>query len=151
MEEKKILEAALFISSKALTLEEIAKLLGIGSFGHVKKIIDSLKQDYEQRDSAIYLAEEGGAYILRLKPEYHKIAAKYAKETEISKHSLKTLAYISKKNGILKSKLCKALGSSIYKDVKELVENGFIVQKKKGRTSALFTTKKFEDYFQAKQ
>ena len=36
----------------------------------------------------------------------------------------------------------------VYDDVRELVENGFILQRKYGRSSKLFLTDKFRAYFE---
>ncbi|MCX8196754.1 MAG: SMC-Scp complex subunit ScpB [Candidatus Micrarchaeota archaeon] len=147
-EVERIIEAALFMSSKPLSVQELAKIVGIAAPGYIAQRLDALAQRYEQTGSAIQIAQEEGRYTMRLKPLYVGFVKEIAKEGEISKHALKTLAYISRNEGIKKSVLAQKLGSTIYKDVAELVQKGFLTQKKEGRTKALFTTDKFKSYFE---
>ncbi|MFA5382343.1 MAG: SMC-Scp complex subunit ScpB [Candidatus Micrarchaeia archaeon] len=147
LEKEKIIEAALFMSTRPLDPMELAKLLNIAAVGFVTNEIKKLQKIYEERDSAIQIFEENGKYIMSLKAEYAREVKNFAKEAEINSHSLKTLGYIAKNDGILKSDLCKKLGASIYQDVMELDEKGFINQKKSGRTKKIFLTQKFKEYF----
>ncbi len=147
LEKQKIIEAALFMSTKPLSVADLAKLLNIAAIGYVTKEIKELQKQYLEKDGAIQIFEENGKYVMTLKSEYAKEVKDFAKEAEISPHALKTLGYIAKNDGILKSILCKKLGSTIYQDVMELDEKGFINQKKAGRSKKLFLTQKFKDYF----
>jgi len=146
-EEKKIIEAALFMSSRAMALEEFRTLTGIGALGYLQKVVAELKKDYDDRRSSVEIAEMDGRYIMRVRNDYLPRVRDFAQESEISKGALRTLAYISKHDGILKSTLVKRIGTRVYGDVKELVENGFIKQKKSGRSSKLNLTEKFKIYF----
>ena len=125
MEAKGIIESALFISGRALSLEELAKVIGTPAKGYVKSLLEELKQDYEKAQSALCISEEG----------------------EVSKHALKTLAVVGKNSGITKRKLFSILGGQIYEDCQELTEKGFVSQRKAGRNTALYTTAKFREYF----
>jgi segregation and condensation protein B len=149
MEEKRIIEAALFMSSKPLTAMELGKLVGIAAPGFVANIVTELTQEYESRGSAIVIASDEGKYSMKVSGDYIGKVKDFAGQTEISKHALRTLAYIAKFEGMKKSKLANTLGSTIYQDVAELHGKGFISQQKAGRTKALFTTQKFKDYFAA--
>ncbi|MCC7552049.1 SMC-Scp complex subunit ScpB [Candidatus Micrarchaeota archaeon] len=147
LEKQKIIEAALFMSTKPLSVADLAKLLNIAAIGYVTKEIKTIQKQYEDRNGPIQIFEENGKYIMTLKAEYAREVKDFAKEAEINPHALKTLGYIAKRDGILKSDLCKKLGSTIYQDVIELNEKGFITQKKSGRTKKIFLTQKFKDYF----
>lgn len=147
MEEKRIIEAALFMGGRPVSIGEIAKLIGVGAVGYARKKIRMLQKEYDERKSAVAIVEEDGKYLMRLRPEYVKVVRDFAQEAEISRHALKTLAYIYRFDGMLKSKLARKMGGGIYADVKELVQKGFLSQEKKGRTSVLRITKKFKDYF----
>ncbi|MCX8195368.1 MAG: SMC-Scp complex subunit ScpB [Candidatus Micrarchaeota archaeon] len=146
-EAERIIEAALFMSSRPLEAKELGKLIGVAAPGFVAQRIEALKEKYEKSGSAIEIAFEDGKYQMRLRREYVGAVKQFASEGEISRHALKTLAYISKNEGITKRELFKRLGSGIYSDVAELVEKGFVMQKKAGRTAALHTTSKFKNYF----
>jgi segregation and condensation protein B len=145
--EKRIIEAALFMSSKALTMQELAKIAGIGSVGFVKGQVDELKKEYEDRGSAIRIFEEPSGFIMRLVPEYEQIVGNLAKEADLSRAALKVLAVISKNEGMEQSKLVKMVGSATYEGVHELEGKGFLSTHKKGRTKILKTSKKFKEYF----
>jgi segregation and condensation protein B len=146
-EEKRIIEAALFISGRDMSLEELRQLTGIGALGYLKTVVDELRDDYEGRGSAIEVLEANGKYSLRVKNDCIGRVKQFAQDSEISRVALRTLAYLSKNDGMLKSTLVKRLGTGIYQDVKELVANGFVKQQKAGRTSKLILTDKFKKYF----
>ena len=148
--EKKLIEAALFISGRALSMNEFRSLTGIGAVGYLKKVIDELKNDYNSRGSAIEIVNIEDKYLMQVKDEYLSRVKSFAQDQEISKSALRVLAYISKisKNGFcIKSDVAKKLGSYVYPLVKELVESGFVKEKRFGRTSKLILTEKFRKYF----
>ncbi|VVB99195.1 Segregation and condensation protein B [uncultured archaeon] len=146
-EAEKIIEAALFMSSKPLAVPELGKLIGVAAPGYVQERVNAVKDAYENGGSAIEIAYEEGKYYMRLRQEYVNYVKDFAQATELSKHALRTLAYISKSEGITKRKLFLKLGSSIYSDIQELVENGFVTQKREGRSKSVTTTPKFKAYF----
>jgi segregation and condensation protein B len=146
-EEKKLIEAALFMSSRAMTLEEFRTLTGIGALGYIQGVLAELMKDYEERGSAVEIAEMDGKYFMRVRADFLPRVKQYAQDTEISKSALRTLAYLSKHDGMLKSELVKKIGTHIYADVKELVDSGFIKSHKSGRSSKLTLTEKFKRYF----
>lgn len=146
-EAERIIESALFMSSRPLSAQEIGKLIGVAAPGYIAQRVDALREMYEAAGSSVEIAEEGGKYSMRLRAQYTVYVKDFAQAAEISRHSLRTLAYISKSEGITKRSLFAKLGSTIYTDVAELVEKGFVQQKKSGRTSSLHTTAKFKQYF----
>jgi len=149
--EKRLIEAALFISARPMKLEELRTLTGIGALGYLRKTLESLRDDYDSRESAIEVVEMDGRYELRIRSDCMGQVKQFAQDAEISRAALRTLAYIAKHDGVLKSLLAKKIGSSIYQDVKELAEAGFVKPKKAGRTKALFLTDKFKMYFEQKK
>lgn len=147
LDAKSIIEAALFMSTSPMTVRALSKLAGVNSWKIVQDKLKELQLEYEQRGSAIVISFEDGGYIMRLKPEYERKVSGLAKEAELSRGALKTLAVIAKNDVMKQSKLVKMIGSSVYDHVKELVEKEFITAEKQGRTRVLKTTKKFKDYF----
>jgi len=146
--EKRYIEAAMFISSKPLSLEDFKRITGISALGYLKNLVDELKKEYDERGSAIEINEIDGKYEMRVRSAYIERVKEFAQEAEISKAALRTLAFIAKHDGILKSELVKKIGTQIYEDVKELTESGFVRQQKAGRTTKLFLTEKFRKYFE---
>jgi segregation and condensation protein B len=150
-EEGRLIEAALFMSARPMSLDELRTLTGVGALGFLKKTIESIQQEYADRGSSIEITEAEGKYEMRIRGGYSEKVKQYAQDTEISKAGLRTLAYIAKHDGVLKSELAKRIGSVIYTDVRELTEAGFVKPRKAGRTSKLFLTEKFKKYFVQKQ
>jgi len=147
-EAEKIIEAALFMSSKPLAVGELGKLIGVAAPGFVAQRLDALRQRYDSSGSAVEIAFEEGRYYMRVRQQLVGFVKEFAQTAEISKHALRTLAYIAKNDGITKRSLFLKLGGGIYEDVAELVEKGFVTQKRSGRTKAVSTTPKFKAYFQ---
>ena len=146
-EEQKLIEAALFISGRAMTLEELRTLTGIGALGYLQKVLQEMKTDYDSRQSAIEITEANGKFEMRVRNQYVARVKEFAQDTEISRAALRTLAFISKHDGILKSNLVKKIGTQAYTDVKELVQSDFVKPQKSGRSSKLWLTEKFKKYF----
>jgi len=147
LDAKSIIEAALFMSTSPMTVRALSKISGVNSWKIVQEKLKELQQEYEQRGSAIVISFEDGGYLMRLKPEYERKVSGLAKEAELSRGAIKTLAVIAKNDGMKQSKLVKMIGSTVYDHVKELVEKEFITAEKQGRTKVLKITKKFKEYF----
>ncbi|MEM3361988.1 MAG: SMC-Scp complex subunit ScpB [Candidatus Anstonellaceae archaeon] len=142
-----IMEAALFMAVEGLTVEALAKLIKKDKY-ETQKLLEELKQRYEQKETAIEITNElKNKWIMRIKQQYAKPARQFASEVDISKHALKTLAFIAKNENITKRELFKKLGAQIYQDVAELEEKGFIKTIPLGRTSRIKLTEKFNQYF----
>lgn len=146
-QEKKLIEAALFISSRAMSLEEFRSLTGIGALGYLQGVLAELKKDYDDRGSALEILEADGKYSIRVRDDCLPQVKQFAQDMEISKGSLRILAYISRNDGIMKSELVKRIGTHVYDNVRELVEAGFVRPQKAGRSAKLFLTEKFKRYF----
>ncbi len=146
-EEKRLIEAALFISGRGMSLEELRTLTGIGALGYLQKVLGEIQADYDDRGSAIEIIEVAGKYEMRVRNDCIGRVKEFAQDTEISKPALRTLAFISKHDGILKSNLVKKIGTQAYTDVKELVQADFVKPQKSGRSSKLWLTEKFKKYF----
>lgn len=144
---KRIMESALFVSGRAMDLEEMAKVAGIGSIGHAKKVLAELIKDYNSRDTALMISEAGGKYSLGVKNEYAEMVGSLAGAPEISKSSLRILAYISKNEPVMQNSIVKAFGSSTYDHIRELQEKEFVRSMRAGRTKRIETTDKFKEYF----
>jgi len=144
---KRIMESALFVSGRAMDLEEMAKVAGIGSIGHAKRILAELIKDYDSKDTALRISEVGGKYSLGVKNEYAEMVGSLAGAPEISKSSLRILAYISKNEPVMQNSIVKAFGSSTYDHIKELQGKEFIRSMRAGRTKRIETTDKFKEYF----
>ncbi len=146
-EEKKLIEAALFISARPMSLEELRTLTGIGALGYLQNVMTELMKDYSER--AIEVVQNEGKYEMRIRDDCLGKVKQFAQDIEITKSAIRTLAYLSKHDGMLKSELVRKIGTHVYLDVKELVDSGFVKATRSGRTSKLTLTEKFKKFFVA--
>ncbi len=146
-DEKRLIEAALFISGKELSLNDFCKLTGIAAPGHVKTLVEELKTDYDNAGSSLEVFQIGEKYVMRVRDSYLEKVKTFAQEAELSHGALRSLSYIAAHDGVLKSEMSRKIGPMIYDEVRELVEKGFVSPKAEGRSSRLFLTEKFHAYF----
>lgn len=141
-----VMEAVFFMSPRPLSIRRLMKSIGVHRGEIVKGMIEQLNRMYEERNSALRIFEVNGKYIMNILPAYADYVVKFTTETELTKSEMKVLAYIAKHDGIIKSKLVKRLGS-VYDKIKSLEEKGYVKEMPEGRSSKLFVTKKFKEYF----
>ncbi|MFI5412440.1 MAG: SMC-Scp complex subunit ScpB [Candidatus Micrarchaeales archaeon] len=146
-EYKKLIEAALFVTSKAMSNDELAKVLGIASVGAVSVLVEELITDYESSGSAIGIFKIGDKYIMSVKEPYANKVNELAGAPEMSRGALRILAYVSKNEPVMQNTVVKTFGSSSYDYIHELQEKEFVKANKIGRTKRLETTDKFKEYF----
>jgi len=144
---KKLIEAALFMSPNALSVGELAEIIGIASMGHVEGLARKLVEEYKGRDTALEVIEIDKRFMFSLKEPYASKVSKLASGPEIGKGSMRLLAYISKNNNVMQSELVRLFGTSTYDHMKELVEKGFVESKRQGRSKKITVTNKFKEYF----
>ena len=146
---KSRIEAVLFVTGKAVTIEEIAKILETDEAETESAMLD-LIYDYSSREGALEIDDENG-YIIQVKEEYSDITDKLC-PVDISPAVLKTLTVIALKEPIRQSELKELRGANAYEHIKELIEKGLITRHKdkNGRSFNIKTTPKFLEYFKIK-
>jgi len=141
------LEAALYVSGRALTLEELSNLIG-KSQSTTQKILDNLGFEYSQREGALeVVALPRDRYAMQLKPELTPRVGKLIPGGLLSFATLQTLVFIALKQPIMQSDLVTQRGTHCYDHVKELIEKKFVESAPEGRSRLLTTTPLFADYF----
>lgn len=146
---KSRIEAVLFITSRAVTLDEIATILDEET-ENIEEGILELIMDYSSRDGALEIDDENG-YILQVKEE-HMDLVELLCPVDIKPATLRTLSVIALKEPIRQTELKDLRGSNAYEHVQELVEKGLVskVKDKNGRSFNIKTTPKFAEYFKLK-
>lgn len=148
MEEDMVtLEAALYVSGRALTLEELSNIIG-KSQSTVQKLLDELSFEYNKRKGALeVIALPRDRYALQLRPELTPSVGRLIPGGLLSFATLQTLVFIALKQPIIQSDLVTQRGTHCYDHVKELVEKKFVDAVPEGRSKQLTTTPLFADYF----
>lgn len=142
---KRTIEAALFLSSKPMSIAELVELTQLSSNG-IKEKIEELKKKYNE-ESGIKLVEANETYQLIVNPEILHKVKKLSPYKDLSPGLLKALSIIAFKGPIKQNVLVNTIGNRTYEYAHELEKRGLISAKKFGRTKMLKTTKSFVDYF----
>ncbi len=143
--QKKILEAALFISSRPLDLNDLAKILGVSSLGYVKQLIEDLQKEYAEKGIEIVKTPEG--WQMQVKPEFLDKVSHLTPYSDLSEGCKRTLALVVYKEPVKQAEIIKIQGNKAYSYIKYLERKGLIKTEKVKNTKILRTTEEFEKYF----
>jgi len=143
----KKIEAALFISGRWLSLQDLITLTDINPI-LIKQLMEKLIEEYRKEDRAINILFRENKWKMDVKPEYIDIVNKLATgSSEFSKAEQETLAIIAYKQPIKQSVVVKIRGNKAYDHIKKFIELGLIKGKKAGHTKELTLSEEFHDYF----
>lgn len=138
-------EAALFLSGRFMSIQELVTLTGVNPI-LLKKILDDLVDKY--RDSGIEIVQRDRLWKMDISSDFSWMVNKLATgRSEFSKAEQETLAIIAYKQPIKQSVLVKIRGNKAYDHIKGFVEMGLINKKKSGHTAELSLREEFYDYF----
>lgn len=148
-----IVEAILFVSAEPVPLQFFTRQLGIDAT-QAKIIIDSLIDEYEDRDKGIKIIEISGGYQFVTNPKFASQLRQvmgYKKKETLSKGMLETLAIIAYKQPIMLAEIEELRGVSSRMMVAALMRKNLIkpVGRKDvpGRPLLYGTTDEFLRYF----
>ena len=145
----KKVEAALFVSGRYMTLQELLSLTDINPI-LLKKILADLQDKY--KDSGLNITQRDNAFKMDVAENLVWIVNKLASgSSEFSKAEQETLAMIAYKQPMKQSVVIKIRGNKAYDHIKKFVDLGLIHKKKMGHTSELSLTDAFYDYFHSNQ
>ncbi len=146
MNKKALLEAALFVSDKPLSLEMLSSIVD-APLDEVESLLKDLKLELEKDDRGIELAQTPNGFELRIKSKYRDKVAKIAPLADLSDGVMRTLGIIVMKQPVKQSLIVKYQGNKAYGYIKNLEERGLIKTEKAGKTKICTTTPEFEKYF----
>lgn len=144
---KKVLEASLFMSPKALTIEELARAIKRDSLLETHRLVKELLQEFNVRDSALEIVDLNGSFQMKVRAEFEEDVQHLAAASEFNKSVQKTLALIAFKQPIKQSLVIKLRNNKGYEHIRVLQEKGLVSKVAYGRTFLLKTTKKFLEQF----
>ncbi len=150
LENIKRVEAALFISGKFLSLQELVALTDLNPI----LLEHSLSQlvDKYNAESAIEVVNKGEFWKMDVRNEFRDIVNKLATgNNEFTKAEQETLAIIAYKHPITQSKIIQIRGNKAYEHIRKFVDIGLVNPKRKGRTYELALSDDFYDYFSVKE
>lgn len=151
---KGILEALLFISDKPLVLATIQEVLEGIDAETVKKLMEELKTEYNQRKSGLCINEVAGGYQVSTAADYASYIKKYYRsrhKEKLTGPSLETLAIIAYKQPVTRLDIESIRGVNVDGVITSLLEKGLIrIAGRKdviGRPFVYSTTRQFLEYF----
>jgi segregation and condensation protein B len=145
LDEKCLLEAALFSAGKPVGEQQLKGLLNRSST-YINSLAEKLMEEYRQRNSPLEVVKLEGKYALQLKPEYAERVVGLS-PGELRAPALRTLSVIAYYQPLQQSDLVNIRGQAAYEHVALLLEKGLIEKKRVGRSYELTTTDAFCDYF----
>ncbi len=141
---KKLIEAALFMSSRPMTSEEISKITGFPA-KRVEERLEELRKEYEGKGIEIVRNPDG--WNMRVKPDILPKVAHLTPYSDLKDGHKRTLALVAYREPIKQSEVVRIQGNKAYSYIKLLTKKGLIKSEKEGRTRILMLTKEFERYF----
>jgi segregation and condensation protein B len=143
--ERAIVEAAVYSAGRPLTLDELARTTRLDP-EKIREHLRAIAREYTKRESAIEVAQIGTKWTMQIRSEYAERARSFA-PPEIDRDLLKTAALIAYHQPILQSDLFDMIGAKVYEHTKALEELGLISRKPSGRSFSLATTRYFAEFF----
>lgn len=145
MDEKNLIEAALFAAGGTITEVQLKALVN-RSGTYVSQVIDKLIEEYRTRKAPFDIIRLDGKYVMQLKPEYAtKVMSVSPKE--MTANVLRTLSVIAYYQPIMQNELVNIRGDKVYDHVAVLSDRGLIEKTREGRSFKITTTPAFCDYF----
>ena len=140
-------EALLFSSGKAMTVDQIAEFVKMDKAKAVRAL-KAVQKDYQDHDSALELVQDGDTWKMGVRNEHLMLVKNIVADTELSRACMETLAVIAYKYPkALQSDVVDTRGSGAYDHIAELERLGFIRKDPSGRSYNLKLTEKFFSYF----
>ncbi len=125
------LESLLFISSKPLSVKEMAELLDVKA-KEVEDTLEKIAHDYKEQNRGFILIKNNSQYQLTTAPENAELISKFLKEEtsgELSQPSLEALTIIAYRSPITKLELERIRGVNCSLILRNLLIRGLIEEK----------------------
>ncbi|MCS6972356.1 MAG: SMC-Scp complex subunit ScpB [Turneriella sp.] len=150
---KAVIEGLIFASGSGLSLAEIAAGLGVKA-EEAKIALDSLIDDYREREGGIFIQEVSGKYQFATDPKVYapiQNFLRYKKKETLSKSMLETLAIITYKQPITLPEIEEIRNASSRAQLIALQQKKLVKvighRETPGRPALYGTTKEFLRYF----
>lgn len=145
LENTRKVEAALFVSGRFMSVQELVALTDVNPI-LLKTILEDLSEKY--KESGIEIINKDALWKMDVSQNYTYLVNKLATgSSEFSKAEQETLAIIAYKQPMKQSVLVKIRGNKAYEHIKKFSEMQLINKKKQGHTYELNLSDSFYEYF----
>lgn len=145
-EKKGLIEAALFISDKPISIHDLKTITGLKK-NEIKEILKKINEETREDHRGVELLNIDESYHLKVKEKYLDNVSHLTPYADLSRAMLKVLSLAVYKKDITQSEIVKTIGNRAYDYVKDLEQRGLIKTEKSGRTKILTLTEEFMNYF----
>jgi segregation and condensation protein B len=148
---KKALECVLFVATKPLPLEEVARILQV-PLDEALMLLNELAVEYERR-SGLVIVEVAGGWRMVTRPEFATYISRLypPQRIRLSRGSLEVLAIIAYHQPITRPEIEQLRGVDSSASIQSLLEHGLIqvigYKETVGRPRLYATTQKFLELF----
>lgn len=147
----KKIEAALFISGRFLSTQELVTLTDINPI-LLRELLDKLVEKYSSEETGLEIIKKEELWKMDVKQDYSDMVNKIATgSSEFTKAEQETLAIIAYKQPIKQSVIIKIRGNKAYEHIKKFIQLNLVKHKKQGHTIELSLSQEFYDYFQVSE
>lgn len=131
-----VIEALIFVADEPLTVRTMIKILGEDK-ETVQAAVDSLKAEYDERESGLHVREIGGGWQISTRTQFHEEIREFLKtrpSAKLSLASLETLAVIAYKQPVTVPEIMEIRGVQSASSIKTLLDKRLIVPKGRKET-----------------
>lgn len=147
IENMKKIEAALFLSARFLSLQDLVMLTDINPL-MIRESIIKIIDKFNREDSAIEIINKENMWKMDVRQEYVGMVNKLATgSSEFTKAEQETLAVIAYKQPVKQSVIIKIRGNKAYDHIKHFCDIGLVQAKRIGHTQELKLSQEFFEYF----
>ncbi len=149
---KSVLEAILFAASEPISLKQFQAVLSGADARTLRKVLDTLRDDYQEMERSFHLAEVANGYQICTRPQYSKWVQKFYTQqvrVTLSPPALETLAIVAYKQPVTRADVAAIRGVNSDSVLNSLIEKGLvsITGRKAGRSLLFSTTDAFLQQF----
>ena len=149
---KSVLEAILFAASEPISLKQFQAVLSGLDARTLRKVLDTLRDDYQEMERSFHLAEIANGYQICTRPQYSEWIQKFYTQqvrVTLSPPALETLAIVAYKQPVTRADVAAIRGVNSDSVLNSLIEKGLvsIAGRKAGRTLLFSTTDAFLQQF----
>lgn len=120
-----LVEAALFVAGRPLSLDELQRLTRLKR-QEIIRLIEEIRGEIQEHLQALELAEVDGNYVIRVKPGLAEAVKGVSGERGLGRGVLKTLAFIYKNQPVAAKEVASRRGPAAYSHIKRLQKVGLI-------------------------
>jgi segregation and condensation protein B len=145
-EARACIEAALYAAGRPLAPDELARAGGLSSKRQAVQLARALARSVNGTLRAVQVVELRGKFAMQLRPEYVKVARKFASRPLLPYSAMKTLSYIAYFQPVTSMDLAAKRGAQAYGHLRTLETMGLVKGEPQGRTRVYRTTPHFAEY-----